>query len=81
MRYDSYLLNPNIDINELELYIYENKFKIDWNTLSHNERINWDFIRKYIHQPWNFRVLSNRHRVNFSLIYEYPEKDWDWDGF
>lgn len=54
-------------------------FPIDWNIVSANQNISWDYICKNNH-PWNWEVLSSRNDINVDILLKlepyYHKLEW-----
>src|SRR5271166_4096471 len=50
-----------------------------WNfdMLSKNPIISWEFISKNPDKPWSYRLLSKNPNITWDIIKQNPNKPWD----
>jgi len=66
--------------NDIELLIRAFPDKPwDWDELSKNPAITWEFIDEFIDKPWCFEYLSRHPDLTINIIIKYHDKEWDWN--
>lgn len=51
----------------------------DWDELSKNPNISFEFIKNNLYLPWNWNLLSNNYNITFEIILNNLEYPWDWN--
>jgi hypothetical protein len=51
----------------------------DYNELSSNPNINWNYIQKNINKKWNWKKLSSNPAITWDIIKSQPYVKWHWD--
>jgi hypothetical protein len=59
----------------LELYPNENW---NYNALSENPNITWDFIKANLDKPWNFEQLSRTQCITWEIVQQNPNILWSY---
>jgi hypothetical protein len=52
----------------------------DWRSISKNQLITMNTVKKYSEKPWCYRTLSKLRDLDFNFVQENIEKDWDFDS-
>jgi hypothetical protein len=56
----------------------QNRDKLDWNRLSVNHKLSWNFIEDNINKPWNWDGISTFPCINIDIVKNNLDKNWNW---
>lgn len=67
--------NPGMKLDNI-LYNPGPFFLWDWDGLSTNPNITWEFVKQTTHRPWNYNKLSANPAITWENVCETPEREW-----
>lgn len=54
------------------------KFPINWNNLSRNPKLRWEFIKNHLDKPWDWKVLTHHPAITLDIIKNNKNLPWDY---
>lgn len=68
-------------VNDLEnlLELFPDK-PWNWELLSENPNVTWEFVQRHPEMPWSWVGLSKNPSITWEIIQRSPEKPWVWRG-
>jgi hypothetical protein len=67
-------------MNEFKkIYDKYNKYELYWDydKLSLNPNVDWNFVKKHIDKPWNFKLLSCNINITYDIIKKLKYLNWN----
>jgi hypothetical protein len=62
---------------EILISLYPDK-SWNWNYLSKNPKISWEFIKNNRELNWDWKSVCMNPNISFDIIFSHPEYKWDW---